>query len=167
MGKTIGYILIAAAVVILVLAAVLMFTNEGLSGTAAILGFALVTLFLVLPVGGAGVFFAVRGGQEAEVSAEIAQERKLLNMIKAQGQLAISDAVLDLNSTQEKVHEMLYSLVGKGIFSGYINWDEGTLYSEQASQLRELKACRNCGGDLDLAGKGVVRCPYCGTEYFL
>ncbi len=167
MGKTIGYILIAAAVVVTLLTAGWMFTNEGLSSSAAFLGFALVTLLVALPLGGAGVFFVVQGGREAQDSAEIAQERKLLNMIKTQGQLPISDAVLDLNTTQEGVHEMLYSLVGKGIFSGYVNWDEGMLYSEQASQLREHDKCRNCGGDLDLAGKGVVRCPYCGTEYFL
>ena len=27
--------------------------------------------------------------------------------------------------------------------------------------------CEVCGGQLELAGPGVIRCPYCGTEYFL
>jgi tRNA(Ile2) C34 agmatinyltransferase TiaS len=62
---------------------------------------------------------------------------------------------------------MLHELVGMGLFAGYVNWDEGMLYSRQASELRQLSQCENCGGQLELAGKGVIRCPYCGTEYFL
>ena len=54
-----------------------------------------------------------------------------------------------------------------GLFSGYINWDEGMLYSVEARNLRELENCRVCQGKLELAGKGVVQCPYCDTEYFL
>jgi len=48
-----------------------------------------------------------------------------------------------------------------------VNWDEGMLYSEQASELRERSTCAVCGGQLELAGQGVIRCPYCSTEYFL
>lgn len=52
-------------------------------------------------------------------------------------------------------------------FSGYINWDEGILYSAEAAALREAGRCPNCGGALALAGRGVIRCPHCGTEIFL
>jgi predicted RNA-binding Zn-ribbon protein involved in translation (DUF1610 family) len=41
------------------------------------------------------------------------------------------------------------------------------LYSSDASNLRGLEKCKNCGGEIKLAGKGVVVCPFCGTEYFL
>jgi hypothetical protein len=58
-------------------------------------------------------------------------------------------------------------LVGLGVFTGYINWDDGVLFSAQASQLRDLTQCKKCGGAVKLVGKGVVKCPYCGTEYFL
>jgi uncharacterized protein (DUF983 family) len=30
-----------------------------------------------------------------------------------------------------------------------------------------LKRCPNCGAQLELAGKGLIVCPYCGTEVFL
>ena len=88
-------------------------------------------------------------------------------MVKARGQVNISDIIVELQSSLPEVQDMIYKLVGMGVFSGYINWDEGTLYSEQASALRDLQECRNCGGQLSLAGKGVVKCPFCGTEYFL
>jgi tRNA(Ile2) C34 agmatinyltransferase TiaS len=62
---------------------------------------------------------------------------------------------------------MIYELVGLQVFSGYINWDQGILYSSDASKLRELTQCKNCGGEIQLVGKGVVKCKFCGTEYFL
>jgi DNA-directed RNA polymerase subunit RPC12/RpoP len=52
------------------------------------------------------------------------------------------------------------------LFSGYINWDDGVLYSKQASQLK-TGTCPNCGAKLELAGKGVVKCSACGSEVFL
>ena len=52
---------------------------------------------------------------------------------------------------------MVYQLVGLQVFSGYINWDDGILYSSEASKLRELDKCKNCGGEITLAGKGIVR----------
>ena len=27
--------------------------------------------------------------------------------------------------------------------------------------------CPNCGGQLELTGKGVISCPFCGSEIFL
>ena len=27
--------------------------------------------------------------------------------------------------------------------------------------------CPNCGGDLQFAGKGLIVCPFCGSEVFL
>ena len=94
-------------------------------------------------------------------------ESKLLGMVKAQGQVEIARAALELGLSRDQVKEMIYDLVHKGFFSGYINWEEGVLYSQEASKLKAGARCPNCGGQLELAGKGVVRCPYCGTEIFL
>ena len=99
--------------------------------------------------------------------AEVAQHRKLLNMVKTQGQITISDVALELDGTFDQIKTWIYDLVGKGLFSGYVNWDEGVLYSQQASLLSKETRCKHCGGELSLAGKGVVKCPYCGTEYFI
>lgn len=169
MGRTLGIILIIGGLVGLLLVAVLMavyWGEGGLSGGAATLGFTLFAIIPLLLVGG-GVFLFWQGGQEAAAMGQVKQQRLLLNIVKTQGQVAISDLVLEMNSSRDAVQQMLYDLVGKGLFSGYVVWDEGMLYSREASQLRDMTQCQNCGGQLELGGKGVVRCPFCGTEYFL
>jgi tRNA(Ile2) C34 agmatinyltransferase TiaS len=65
------------------------------------------------------------------------------------------------------VQNQVHALVGMGVFSGYVNWDDGVLYSAEAANLRDLERCKYCGGELKLVGKGVISCPFCGTEYFL
>lgn len=170
MGRTLGIILTAVGLVAGVVVAILMFTyrREGsLSSGAAVLGLALFTAIIVLPLVGGGVYLLVRGGQEASQMAEVQQQRKLLGVVKAQGQINIADLALELNASRDKVQGMVYDLVSKGLYTGYINWDEGVLYAQQANQLRGLETCKHCGGQLQLAGKGVIRCPFCGTEYFL
>jgi DNA-directed RNA polymerase subunit RPC12/RpoP len=62
---------------------------------------------------------------------------------------------------------MVRDLVGKNLFSGAINWKDGILYSKQASELKADRKCPNCGGQLELVGKGVIECPFCGSEVFL
>ncbi len=122
---------------------------------------------MVLPQLGIGVFLLWKGSQEAATAAKADKERELLNIVKSRGQVDIRDVAVEMQVSKDEVHDMLHSLVGMGLYSGYINWDEGVLYSSQASQLRELTQCKHCGGQLELAGKGVIRCPFCGTEYFL
>jgi hypothetical protein len=128
-------------------------------------------LAVVAPMVGAGAFLLIRGGREAAQAqreqATGVKQRQLLDMVKTRGQLQINDAVFELKATRDDVQRWVHDLVGMGIFSGYVNWDEGILYSVEASQLRDLTRCKHCGGEVQLAGKGVVRCGYCGTEYFL
>jgi tRNA(Ile2) C34 agmatinyltransferase TiaS len=119
------------------------------------------------PLIGFGVFMLRQGAKEEAESAEAARQRKILDMVKAQGEVSINDVVIELQSDTQTVQNMIHRLVGMGVFSGYINWEKGTLYSAEAANLRELKQCKNCGGEIKLSGKGVVSCPWCGTEYFL
>ena len=167
-GKTIGIIMIVVGIAIALVAA-LFFASGAASGSttsAMILGFGLVFIVVVLPLVGVGGFMFVKGRQEAAAFAEVEKEKKVLNMVLTQGQVRVAEVTLELNATHDQVKEWIYDLVGKGLFAGYINWDEGVLYSRQASELKTNK-CPNCGGQLELAGKGVVSCPYCGTEIFL
>ena len=170
MGRILGIILIAGGIIvgIIITALMLVYRGEGsLTSGAAMLGWVLGIAVLVLPQLAIGAFLLWKGSQEAVVAEKADQERELLNIVKTRGQVDIRDVAIEMQVSKDDVHDMIHDLVGMGLYSGYINWDEGILYSSEASQLRELTNCKHCGGQLELAGKGVIRCPFCGTEYFL
>ncbi len=170
-GKTMGIILILIGIGVCVVAGAWLLasgaepeSNRQLSGT--IVGAAIVFI-VVAPVVGVGVFLLIRGQREAAEMAEVEKEQKLLGMIQTQGQISISEAAIELDVDRAQVENWIYDLVDKRLFAGYVNWDERTLYSRDASQMRGKNRCPNCGGEVELAGKGVVECPYCGVEIFL
>lgn len=170
-GRTIGVILIIVGIGIFVaIAGWILASSVGpessLKLSGAVLGLVL-TFVLAAPLVGIGAFMLVRGQREAAAFAEVEKERKLLGMVQTQGQVAIPDVALELDASRDRVKDWIYDLVDKGLFAGYINWDDGVLYSRDAAQLRGKNKCPNCGGEVELAGKGVVKCPYCGAEIFL
>jgi ribosomal protein S27AE len=125
------------------------------------------TLIVLLPIILGGVFMIIKGREELVDLGEVEQQRKLLNMVQSRGQVSINDLVLDLQTTRDKVQHSLTELVGRGLFSGYVDWKAGMLYSVEASKLQDRQTCPNCGGQLELAGKGMISCPYCGADIFL
>lgn len=166
-GRVVGGLLMLAGVALVLLFGVWLSTTlaEGaLRASGAALGLVLL-LVVVAPLLAGGAYLFVRGREEAQQFAEVEKERRILNMVLTRGQLRISDAALEMNVSREQLRDYIYDLVGKGLFTGYINWNEGVLYAKQAAAMREK--CPNCGGDLELAGKGVFECPYCGTEIFI
>lgn len=170
MNRTVGIILVVAAVIVLLIGGALLISglaSGSLQAAGAVLGFALLFIILVGPLGAFGIITITRGRKEAVEQSMAEKQRKILDMVKTRGRVNISDVIIELQSSQPAVRDMIYRLVGMGVFSGYVNWDEGVLYSAEASQLRGMEQCANCGGELTLAGKGVIKCPYCGTEYFL
>ncbi len=160
---TIGGALLLALVVAWVLQGV---ANDDVEGTGATLGIGLAAIIL-LPVILGGVFMLFKGRSESADLARVDQQRKLLNLVQTRGQVTIADLVLDLKSSRDEVQSDLVDLVGRGLFSGYVDWKRGMLYSVEASQLQGRKNCPNCGGEVELGGKGLVTCPYCGAEIFL
>jgi hypothetical protein len=166
-NRLIGIILLVVGLGIGLIAVAWLFTNDDLTDSARILGLGLALLVLVAPLAGGGIYLLFSGGQEAARAQVAARQRQLLNIVQSRGQVAISDLAVEMQLARDDIRDTVHALVGLGVFSGYINWDEGVLYSAQASQLRELEACRNCGGEITLSGKGVATCRFCGTEYFL
>ncbi len=135
--------------------------------TGALLGVVLAFLVLTAPLGGMGIYLWRRGQSEAAEYARVQKERALLNMVLAQGKVSLSEAAITLNVSREEVESLVRSLVGKNLFSGAINWNEGILYSAEAATLVATRRCPNCGGELEIAGKGVIQCPWCGAEIFI
>jgi hypothetical protein len=169
-GRTVGIILIALGIIALLATAGLMiaqYVGGDTSIGGAALGTVLITFFVSLPLLAAGVWFYTKGRREASEFAEVEKQKKLLNVIVTQGQLSVAEMAVELDATRDQVKVWIYDLVGKGLFSGFVNWEDGMLYSKQASQMREAKVCPTCGAELELAGKGVITCPYCGVDIFL
>lgn len=168
-GRLVGIILIVVGFGIAIIAGfwlALQVSNDQLTSGGAVVGAGLAFIPVALLVG-FGIFMVVQGSKEAVQESEMRQQRNLLDIVKSRGQVGISDLALEMGISADKVKDLVHQLVGLQVFSGYVNWEEGTLYSSQASQLRELDKCKNCGGEIKLVGKGVIACRFCGTEYFL
>lgn len=168
-GRIVGILLAAAGIIIGIagIAWLVLNVQDGkLESTGAVFGGILLAV-IVLPLLGGGIYFLVRGQAEARDLARVQEQRRLLDIVSTRGQVQISDLVLDLKSSRDQVQADLYDLVGRGLFSGYVDWSKGTLYSVEASKLEGRSTCPNCGGQLQLGGKGLIKCPYCGAEIFL
>jgi len=57
----------------------------------------IVTLVVVLPLGAGGIYLLVKGKQESSEYAQIAKEKKILNMVLAQGKVTLSEVALELD----------------------------------------------------------------------
>ncbi|MEW6579735.1 MAG: hypothetical protein AB1435_11140 [Chloroflexota bacterium] len=167
LNRLAGVMLVVVGLAVGALAAAWLFSNEDLEGPARILGLAIALLVLVAPLVGGGVYMLAFGGQQARQEAEAARQRKLLNVVQTRGQVRLDELAVELQLPRDRIKDMVHDLVGLGVFSGYVKWDEGVLYSSDAQQLRDLKQCPNCGGEITLSGKGIATCRFCGTEFFL
>ncbi len=168
-GKMLGLFLMLAGLGICIVGS--LFLGSGLMAskadlTAVVLGFALLFIFLVLPLVGVGGFLTLRGQQEVKEMAEVEKEKKILNVVSVQGKASLATLALELNATMDQVKNWVYDLVGKGLFTGYIDWKSQMLFAKDAAAMQSTK-CPNCGGVRELVGKGVVKCPYCGAELFI
>ncbi len=168
-GRVVGVILILVGLVLGVVAGLWLLSNVAsgqLQTTGFILGLALVLIVLVAPTLGAGAFLLIRGREEAREFAEVEKEKRVLNMVQTQGRVRVSDVALELDVSRDQVKDYIYDLVGKGLFTGYIDWKEGVLYAKEAAEM-ETNKCPNCGATREFVGKGIVKCEYCGAELFL
>ncbi len=168
-GKTVGLILmIASAVLLLVFGAwvLTVFSTAETTSGGAVLGI-LLAVGVVAPLFGIGAYLFRKGGQEQREYEQVAKEKQVLNAVLTRGQVTVNELVAEMQLPQEEIEQMIQHLVGKQLFSGAINWQKGVLYSVESQKLTGDQKCPNCGGDLKFAGKGLIVCPYCGSQVFL
>lgn len=169
-GRTIGTIIIIGGLLVAcggsTLAVVSVSADSNGTTGGVVLGVVL-SLLIAAPLLGGGSVLFWRGRKELAELDRIQKQKGILNMIKAQGQVDISEVVLELDIDIDEVKSLVYDLVGKSLFHGYINWDDGTLYSKQVSTLQGSATCPNCGGEQEFVGKGIVQCRHCGAQVFL
>ena len=168
-GKTAGLIMIICGSVIC-LGAVL-FVVSGIAGgqvgiPGAILGIGLFGVLPLLLLGGAGAYLYSRGRAEESELKEIRKKERLLGLIQAQGKVSLGSIMIETKMNREEVKNAIYELVNQGLFAGYIDWSTQTFFSQDAARVGST-TCPNCGGVRELAGKGIVKCPYCGVELFI
>lgn len=92
---------------------------------------------------------------------------ELKALVALRGQISFAELAGEFRVPREIVEDWLAVAVAEGKFPGYVHWEEKTLYSEEAEMLRDFGRCPQCGGELRLAGKGVIHCTYCGYDIFL
>jgi len=171
-GRLIGLVLIALAVAIIAVAALWGFANLG-AGTMQSTGLAFCmgpAILVALLVAGFGVWFLMQGRSETAQFAEVEKEKRILNTVQTQGTVQISNLAIEMNMPLDRVKAAIYDLVGKGLFTGYVDWKAGRLVSSDAAAINQAVVtgkCPNCGAPQVVAGKGVIRCDYCGAEFFL
>ena len=168
-GRIVGLILMIGGAIVMLGFVAWAVTAMGTGETSAggmVLGVFL-ALVVLAPIFGIGLYVFRKGTVEKEDYARVEQEQTILNMVLTQGQVTVAQLVAELGVPRDEVEDMIRDLVGKQLFSGAINWDKGILYSVESQQLTEGRKCPNCGGDLRFAGKGLIVCPYCGSEVFL
>ena len=164
-GKTIGLIMAGIGAAVLLLAAMWALVSPMAAGAKVLAVF--FGLIISAPLIGIVIYTYNKGSAEAGEEKVIAKERKLLSMVMTQGKVNIAEAALELQTTRDETKQLIYDLIGKQLFTGYVNWQEGVLLSADASKIKEGGKCPKCGGQLELAGKGIIKCPFCGSEVFI
>lgn len=164
-GRVTGTLLLVGGLILGIFGGAWIFVATPTAG-GKILGLFLLAI-VVLPLILGGIFLLFRGQAEVRDDAEVKKQRMVLNMVETRGKVRIADIALEINGTRDQVQKYIYDLVGKGLFTGYVNWQKGELLAMDARQLQAGQNCPNCGGQLEMAGKGLVQCPFCGSEIFL
>ncbi|MBF6614182.1 MAG: hypothetical protein IVW55_13735 [Chloroflexi bacterium] len=174
-GRVIALALFIVAAVIVVISGLWVFGSLNQANSTLQSGGAALTMgcaiLIAAIIAGVGIWFMMQGRSEALQFAGVEQEKLILNMVQTQGTVQISSVALETNMPLDKVKAAIYDLVGKGLFSGYIDWRQGRLVSEDAAAITQSVIvngkCPNCGAPLEVGGKGVITCPYCGAEIFI
>ena len=94
------------------------------------------------------------------------KQRRLQAVVETQGKARLADLAGELQVTQRTVRGWVRDLVERGRLHGFADWTGGWVYCREAGHLAGQDRCPHCGGQQDMAGKGVIQCAHCGVEVF-
>jgi hypothetical protein len=139
---------------------------EAVSRGDSITGYILGLVLFTLPWFAVSLYMLLASRGEIKEESKADKERTILGAVMTRGRVSVADLAIECDLTREQVRDYIYDLIGKDLFRGYVNWEKGELVSAEAAQIK-ADVCPNCGGKVEIAGKGLVRCPFCGTETYL
>jgi hypothetical protein len=139
---------------------------EAVSQDRSITGYVLGLVLFTLPWFAVSLYMLLASRGEIKEESKADKERTILGAVMTRGRVSVADLAIECDLTREQVRDYIYDLIGKDLFRGYVNWEKGELVSAEAAQIK-ADVCPNCGGKVEIAGKGLVRCPFCDTETYL
>jgi DNA-directed RNA polymerase subunit RPC12/RpoP len=139
---------------------------EATNQKTTISGYVLGLVLFCLPWFAVSLYLLMTSRGEIKEESKADKERTILGAVMTRGRVSVADLAIECSLTREQVRDYVYDLIGKDLFRGYVNWEKGELVSAEAAQIKS-DTCPNCGGKVEIAGKGLVRCPFCGTETYL
>jgi hypothetical protein len=95
------------------------------------------------------------------------KQRDLVSVVWGRGKATLVELADELRLSTVRLHELLVAAMQGGVFTGFFDPRTGEVVSAAAAELRGGRSCPSCGGQMDLAGHGLVVCPYCRAEVFL
>jgi hypothetical protein len=95
------------------------------------------------------------------------KERDLVSVVYGREQASLNDLTRELKLSQTRLVELLKASMQRGVFAGFVDWKQQLVSSAEVSTLRGAGSCPGCGGQMNLAGRGVEVCPFCRAEVFL
>jgi hypothetical protein len=114
-------------------------------------------------------FLDLDRGHIYSVAALAEKQRRLLAIVRTRGQVRLADLATELHAPPDLTRQWVYHLAQRGQLHAYVDWEQEICYAPDAEALARQNAgrCPHCGGQLDLAGKGVIQCAHCGVEVFV
>jgi len=95
------------------------------------------------------------------------KQRDLVSVVWGRGKATLAQLATELRLSPPRVHELLVESMRAGVFTGFVDPRTEEVVSAAATDLRQGRRCPSCGGQMDLAGRGLVVCSYCRAEVFL
>ena len=169
-GRTVGLVVIAGGVLFACTGVMLTALTVGVRSNMAagwmVTGIIL-SLVIPYPIIRFGVHRFRRGQRILQELSTIKKQKKLLIMVGDQGKVNIHEVARALKVDSDEVKHLVYDLVGKELFHGYINWENSVLYSKHAVLLQGATHCPSCGGAQHFSGRGIIQCRHCKAQVFL